>query len=294
MSIPTWISAAPVWIWYLLASAVLVPPLLLFWRALGTRIQFSTNTRMQIMLEVILVWLSTNLVIRLVVFLHDLGAHEIVLALVPILFMYIPVGICKARQVDSDRYLLALPAFRDGAWKRAINLNLMVVGIILLPYIIGYHVYYRVLYYFLEHPIWPIDWGDLVSFIASLPTGGGLPPDALLLVLYHFFFVAIPEEFFYRGYVQTRLAEVFTARWRIFGVSLGFGWLLTAVIFAFGHSLVQVRWWHFAIFFPALIFGWMRAKTNEIVAPAFFHAWCNITISFMDHLYGVIPPESVG
>jgi membrane protease YdiL (CAAX protease family) len=31
-----------------------------------------------------------------------------------------------------------------------------------------------------------------------------------------------------------------------------------------------------AVFFPALVFGWMRARTGSILAGATFHALCNL------------------
>jgi hypothetical protein len=61
-------------------------------------------------------------------------------------------------------------------------------------------------------------------------------------------------------------------------------------LFAFGHSLVQVQWWHFAIFFPSLVFGWMRARSGGVLAGAFFHAWANVTVHTLDTLYGIVPP----
>ena len=87
--------------------------------------------------------------------------------------------------------------------------------------------------------------------------------------------VALPEEFFFRGYFQGRLNTFFKPRWNILGVRLGYDWLLTAVIFAFAHSVIQVQWWHFSIFFPALVFGWLREKTGSITAPILFHTFCN-------------------
>jgi membrane protease YdiL (CAAX protease family) len=61
-------------------------------------------------------------------------------------------------------------------------------------------------------------------------------------------------------------------------------------VFAAGHSIVQFQWWHFAIFFPSLVFGWMRARTGQVVAGAGFHAWSNVTVSTLDTLYGIVKP----
>lgn len=222
--------------------------------------------------EVVVLWLVTLLLIRLVVDLVTrAGMPELLLAAVPILFMYAPVFVCWLRGVDSYDYPLALPALRDReAWGDALKLNGLVIGLIVLPWLVGYHLWQTTIFGYRFEGIWP-----------STP---------LRLVGYHLFFVAIPEEFFYRGYLQTRLDELWRPRWRIFGAALGPGWLVTCVLFAFGHSLVQFQWWHFAIFFPSLVFGWMRARTGGIVAGALFHAWANVTVTFLDTLYGVVPP----
>jgi len=98
--------------------------------------------------------------------------------------------------------------------------------------------------------------------------------------------IAASEEIYFRGYVQTTLKAVFHPRWRLFGVSLGWEWPLTAIIFAASHSVLMVQWWHFAIFFPALAFGFLRARTNGLVAPILFHALSNLVLQGIVMNYG--------
>lgn len=229
-------------------------------------------SRQRVWAELMALYLLTLLLIRgVVAVVAALGLHELFLALVPILFMYMPVGLCRLRGVDSYSYPLALPSTRDrGAWLGALKLNAVVIGVVLVPWLVGYHSYQSLIFGFENAWIWP--------------------SDPVKLVGYHLFFVAIPEEFFYRGYMQSRFDEAYPPQWRILGARLGPGWLFTCVLFAFGHSLVQFQWWHFAIFFPSLVFGWMRARTGGIVAGALFHAWSNVTVSTLDTLYGIVPP----
>lgn len=227
--------------------------------------------------------MGTLLAIRAVVAAQrSLGLPEVVLAAVPVLFMYAPVWLCQWRGVDSDDYPLALPPIRDSVWAQALRWNLGIVSVILLPWIAGYHLYQTV-------------------GLCSVARGLGLPcvpheylgiwPSSILkLIGYHLFFVAIPEEFFYRGYLQSRLDEVLGRPWTVFGARLGWGWIATCAIFAAGHSIVQFQWWHFAIFFPSLAFGWLRARTGHAVAGALFHAWCNVGVAILDTLYGITPP----
>ena len=63
---------------------------------------------------------------------------------------------------------------------------------------------------------------------------------------------------------------------------IGWGLVIASLFFAFGHSLVMVRWWHFATFFPGLLFGWMRSATGSIFAPVIAHAASNILIRVLD------------
>ncbi|MCB1214501.1 MAG: CPBP family intramembrane metalloprotease, partial [Deltaproteobacteria bacterium] len=63
--------------------------------------------------------------------------------------------------------------------------------------------------------------------------------------------------------------------WNILGARLGPAWILTSLIFAFSHSLMTLQWWHFAIFFPGLAFGWLREKTGYLSAGILFHALSN-------------------
>ena len=222
--------------------------------------------------ELILLWLGTLLLIRLIVFVQAaLGLHELVLGFVPLLFVYVPVWLCDWRGVDSWGYQLSIPAFRDGkSWGKAF-LFCLCMNLLLWPW-------YAPLYHY---------W---IGMIAGKTFIGTLPQDLWLTVAYHFFYVAIPEEFFYRGYMQTRLDEYYPKNISIFGTSIGKGLVYSSILFAFGHSIVQLQWWHFAIFFPSLIFGWMRERSGGILAGAMFHACCNVGITILDTMYGVRSP----
>ncbi len=161
-------------------------------------------------------------------------------------------------------------------------MNAVVVGALVLPWLALYHFYQT------EWACWAASWLDLRCVPHAYQ--GTWPQSILKLIGYHLFFVAIPEEMFYRGYLQARLDELWGTPWRIFGAQLGWGWLATCAIFALGHSIVQVQWWHFAIFFPSLMFGWMRARSGHVVAGALFHAACNVGVNILDTLYGLVPP----
>lgn len=100
--------------------------------------------------------------------------------------------------------------------------------------------------------------------------------DWMLNGAHHFLVVAIPEEFFFRGYMQGRLSSVWTPKKRIFGTPFGKAQIVTSLLFAVSHSLITFQGWHIFIFFPALLFAWLKEKTGTIWAGALFHAACNL------------------
>jgi membrane protease YdiL (CAAX protease family) len=91
------------------------------------------------------------------------------------------------------------------------------------------------------------------------------PLDALNEVLGQVVVIALPEEAFYRGYLQSRLDEVWTL----------------------GHLATVHQPARLAVFFPALAFGWLRARTGGIGAGVAFHALCNIYSEALGRGFGV-------
>lgn len=110
-------------------------------------------------------------------------------------------------------------------------------------------------------------------------------PNIGTLILNQLFLVALPEEYFFRGWLQTRLNRLFPNRWRILGVPLGYSWILTAALFSIAHTLIHYQWWHFSIIFSALLFGWLREKTGSISAATLWHCFGNIIIFWVNRSY---------
>ncbi len=244
------------------------------------------------LVEVLLTWLVVLLLIRLVVAFLGGMLWELPLALVPVLFMWGPVWVLQARGEDPDRYPLALPPLRDRAWRDALVWGGGLALAVTVPFTALYHLWHTA--WFPEILSRLCDEGVRATCgaarrAATFGPSWSVHPELLKLVGYHLFFVALPEELFYRGYVQSRLDDVWSPRWRFAGATVGPALLVTSVIFAAGHSLVVFQWWHFAIFFPSLAFGWLRARTGHVLAGALFHAWANIWVALLDHAWGVAP-----
>lgn len=102
--------------------------------------------------------------------------------------------------------------------------------------------------------------------------------------------IALPEEYFYRGYLQTRLGKALdkrraerglpTRRPEFLGINAEV--VLTSLLFGIGHLLIPVGGAilgnRFAVFFPSLLFGALRRKTGTITAPVVYHAASNMMV----------------
>jgi membrane protease YdiL (CAAX protease family) len=97
--------------------------------------------------------------------------------------------------------------------------------------------------------------------------------------------IALPEEAFYRGYLQTSLERDLNKTINVFGARVGWGLLLTSAIFAIGHLFTELSAARLAVFFPSLVFGFLRARTRGIGASVIFHAMCNLFSAYLLHSY---------
>jgi uncharacterized protein len=88
--------------------------------------------------------------------------------------------------------------------------------------------------------------------------------------------IALPEEAFYRGYLQSRLDDVFPTKVRVLGGAVGPALFVTSAIFALGHLATIHEPARLAVFFPSLVFGWLRARTGGVGAAVAFHTACNV------------------
>ena len=70
-------------------------------------------------------------------------------------------------------------------------------------------------------------------------------------------------------------------------LAVGPGILAASAIFALGHIATIHAPARLAVFFPALVFGWLRARTGGIGASIAYHALCNVFSEALGRGYGV-------
>jgi membrane protease YdiL (CAAX protease family) len=129
---------------------------------------------------------------------------------------------------------------------------------------------------------WRLWWAPRLTFSLGLR-----PFDVANESLAQLLVIALPEESFYRGYLQSRLDEAWAPRWSVLGARVGPGVLGAAAIFAIGHIATVPLPARLAVFFPALLFGWLRARTGGVGASVCLHAICNVYSQILGRGYGV-------
>jgi membrane protease YdiL (CAAX protease family) len=97
--------------------------------------------------------------------------------------------------------------------------------------------------------------------------------------------IALPEEYFFRGFLQTRLEQVWAPRRRLLGGALGWALVVASLLFALGHVITDFNPLRLAVFFPSLLFGWLRSATGALLASVLFHASCNVLIDLLNRSF---------
>jgi uncharacterized protein len=131
-------------------------------------------------------------------------------------------------------------------------------------------------------PLLPASWTRALTPYVSAPAFHFRLPNRFgEAVLVQLLVVALPEELFYRGFLETRLRDAWPQGRVLWGARLGPAFWLTALLFALGHlAIFQV--WRLAVFFPALLFGWMRERSGSVVGAALLHASSNLLVQTLD------------
>jgi uncharacterized protein len=186
-------------------------------------------------------------------------------------FLYLPLLAMGVRGEDYRDFGLSTRTL--GADVR----QFLMMSALVFPLFIGAYVAFVALY-----PHLPAELVSLITPYTGAPRFAFRLPDRFLeWVIDQTFVVALPEEFFYRGYLQTRLRDAWPQGRVFWGARLGPAFWLTAVLFALGH-LAIFEVWRLAVFFPALLFGWMRERSGSVVGAALFHASANLLVQVLD------------
>ena len=235
-------------------------------------------------------WLYVGAVLLTLTLVKPLGGIAVVgtiaFTFAAILQLYLPLHRSAKLGRDYDWVGLHLRA-----WRKDVKIVLILCAITFPPFIIGHHLYMENLHGWVEG----LGLGDLARFIPERrfapETSGSLAEWAtrgwwlLSITATHSLGVALPEETFYRGYLQPQ----FERRWKpirkIFGVPMGRAAIFAAALFALGHFLGEWNPLRLGPFFPALVFAWQRNASGSVVGAITYHAACNILGEVLFSLY---------
>jgi membrane protease YdiL (CAAX protease family) len=101
-------------------------------------------------------------------------------------------------------------------------------------------------------------------------------------LIYQFMYVAVAEEVFFRGYLQTNVMRLIgSGQQQSRRMKIGIGIVVSAGCFAVAHFFVQGQVAALLTFLPGLLLGWLFVRTHCLLAPILFHGIANVS-------YGVI------
>ena len=157
---------------------------------------------------------------------------------------------------------------------RAFVISSCVALLILPPFFFGFVLWYE------PHGSW--QWSRALTDDLSTPFWF-----VFNLSLSHVLVVALPEEAFFRGYLQTALGDRYCVKKRLLGIDWSLALFASSALFALGHLTTTPDPARLAVFFPSLLFGVLRDKTGGIGASVFLHAQCNIFAALLGRGYGL-------
>jgi uncharacterized protein len=202
--------------------------------------------------------------------------HNNLHALIAAVFLYLPTLLLLRRREDFAAYGLTVRPIGRG-----LKIFLLAALIVFPLFSIGLYGYYRVVCSAARthRSLVPAALRSLcVHFAGSWRRARWrLPPSFAQMVLAQLVVVALPEEYFFRGYLQSRLEVCWPSKRRLLGAPIGPSLVGASVLFALGHLLVDFNPLRLAVFFPGLVFGWMRQASGSILAGVLFHAASNLT-----------------
>ena len=119
-----------------------------------------------------------------------------------------------------------------------------------------------------------------VCLYLAISTGDG--PDAWETIAFQWIMPGLDEEVFYRGVLLLAMNEAFSGRIRVFGAAIGYGGLLTSILFGLAHALSFQEGtyeFHSTLFLvtalPSLLLLWMRERTGSVLLPIVAHNVAN-------------------
>jgi membrane protease YdiL (CAAX protease family) len=204
-------------------------------------------------------------------------------ALVAVLFLYAPVYFAWRRSEQLDDY-----GFHSEPIGRGLAMAALSIAAVFPLFALGYFAFYEVACNsdLLSHLV-PRNlcsrYAGLHGVHAPLFAWNPFAKDSFSeFCVVQLLVVALPEELFFRGFLLRLLEQRFPPKRRILGGGVGLALVLSAAAFAIVHLPKEGDPRALAVFFPGLLFGWMRSATGSILAGTVTHGASNILIRVLE------------
>ena len=139
---------------------------------------------------------------------------------------------------------------------------ILLIGMLFLPFIDrGWNF---PLIRFQNHNL--LSWGVCSGFILVIYH---LNPGVINTVLVVIFLVALPEEWFFRAYLLSRLQLLLP----VHPVKAN---IICSIAFSLAHAIPRGTGVAIEVFLPSLFLGWLYQKTNDLILCILVHAIANI------------------
>jgi uncharacterized protein len=226
--------------------------------------------------------ISTALIAVLGVVAHSVGfVGENLGALVAIVFLYMTVALANRRKEDLSDF-----GFRMAPRWRGVLIACGYIVVVFPIFTFGFVLFYDLACAksSLLAPLAPAGvcygfggWQD-----AHWPVLGW---STLQLAFVQVVVIALPEELFFRGLVHELCERALPPKRRFLSGGVGWALVLSSALFALGHLAVTFDPTRLAVFFPGLVFGWMRSATGSILAGTIAHAASNLFIHILQETF---------
>jgi len=207
------------------------------------------------------IFLATGLCFAWVIALYQISLLEgaisqIGILGIPLVFVYLPLIVCRIKKAPPSEI-----GFTFSNIKEDLFLTLKVAAVIMPLFIIGHYLIFKLFF--------------------GTPFTLFINREIVIIALWNLIGVSFPEEVFFRGYLQERVSKICGKKIKLPGTDIGVAVVITSALFALAHLIKGLDVGYLAVFFPSLLFGWIRERTKTIVAPWLMHWLANMTLLFL-------------
>lgn len=135
-------------------------------------------------------------------------------------------------------------------------------------------------------PLFALGFHGWMTLMGHSPRGLRVPDDLLEFWAKNTLLIALPEELFYRGFLETRLERWWPTKRTVLGIPLGRTVFLASALFALGHFLGEYNPARLGPFFPAFLFSALTRRGGSIMGAVVFHGLCNTVSHLLAAGYG--------